>query len=330
MPSPVVSRIRGSFCKRTTSGRSGNRARSGRAGLMDTMRVVRIAGLTVRGHHPQGRPTLVYLPGIHGDWTLVTSFRCAVAPPLEFLELAYPDTTEWTITDYARAVATALNQLEIRRYWLLAESFGSLVAWALLEQVRSEHGPEMDRSPLLVAPEGLILAGGFVRHPWPWGAVGLAAVGRNLPQAAHRLLLRGYAWFAGWRHRHAPETRDTVEEFLARRTPENRRAIQARLHLVAGADYRTVASRIHLPVYALAGGLDPLVPWGHVWRWLRRYCPGFRAARLFWWADHNVLGTAPRESAAQVIAWMEQASGAGEEPGRSLRKAQFPASEGSG
>ncbi|MCS7090158.1 MAG: alpha/beta hydrolase [Verrucomicrobiota bacterium] len=262
-----------------------------------------VSGLVVRHYHSEGRPVLVYLPGIHGDWTLVTSFRLAVWPAVSFVELAYPEIADWQMADYATAVAEALERMAIEKFWVLAESFGSLVAWALLEQCSPDAGVSRGRAGLL-NPDGLILAGGFVRHPWPWGALGLAALGRRMPQPVHHHLLRGYARIAGWRHRHAPETIATVEEFIARRTPENRRAIQARLRLVARADYRRVAAQTQLPVYALAGALDPLVPWWLVWPWLRSHCPGFRETRLWWWADHNVLGTAPRQAAAAVLGWM--------------------------
>lgn len=272
------------------------------------MIVCHFAGLTVRRHHPEGTPRLLYLPGIHGDWTLVTSFRHAVAPPAEFVELAYPDTTEWRMPDYANAVRQVVQSLGLSPCWLLAESFGSLVAWALLEQWMDAAGrarlvPD-DRLPV----RGLVLAGGFVRHPWPRRARFLAGTLRWMPRWLHHSLLGLYLAYAGWRHRHAPETRATVREFVERRTPQNRRAIQARLLLVAQADYRPVACRMHLPVFMLAGGMDPVVPWWHVRPWLRRHCPGFRAARIFPWADHNVLGTAPRPAAAQILAWICAAS----------------------
>lgn len=271
---------------------------------MDAAISTRVGGLTVRRYYLPGEPLLVYLPGIHGDWTLVPAFRCSVCPPLGFVELAYPDRVDWTMADYASAVELALARLQIRRCWLLAESFGSLVAWGLLERLQPQDGAGPDASRLTCSVQGLILAGGFVRHPCPLGARALAALGRRLPDSVHRTLLRGYARMAGWRHRHAPETRDNVTEFLERRTSENRRAIHARLQLVARADYRTVAARTRLPVHALAGFWDPLVPWWLVWPWLRRHCPGFQEARMFWRADHNVLGTAPRPAAAAVLAWV--------------------------
>jgi hypothetical protein len=35
--------------------------------------------LKIRIHNPGAAPTLIYLPGLHGDWTLVRSFRRALA-----------------------------------------------------------------------------------------------------------------------------------------------------------------------------------------------------------------------------------------------------------
>ena len=37
-------------------------------------------------------PTLIYLPGLHGDWTLVGSFCRAVSGRVRFVELTYPRT----------------------------------------------------------------------------------------------------------------------------------------------------------------------------------------------------------------------------------------------
>jgi len=74
--------------------------------------------------------------------------------------------------------------------------------------------------------------------------------------------------------------------------------------LIAENDLRLVARQTHLPVFYLAGLVDPLVPWCYVRWWLRRNCPGYRGGKTMWRADHNVLGTAPQKSAEQVLAWI--------------------------
>ena len=77
------------------------------------------------------------------------------------------------------------------------------------------------------------------------------------------------------------------------------------LHLIAENDPRSVASQTGLPVFGLSGWLDPIVPWPWVRRWLRKNCPALRDYIILPHADHNVLSTAPKEAAAQVLRWIE-------------------------
>ncbi len=254
--------------------------------------------LRSRVHAAGNQPVLVYLPGIHGDWTLVSSFRAAVVRRACFVEFTYPRTLSWSVADYAGAIEQRLLESGIRRGWLIGESFGSVIAWAMLAPERQARVPHFE-------PQGLILAGGFVKHPLPWGARLLRQLGRALPMRPYRLLLGGYAAFARFRHRHAPETLASISEFVARRTPLDRAAMRARLELVARSDFRAVARGVTLPVFYLAGLVDPLVPWPWVRAWLRHHCPGYRGGKTFWLADHNVLSTAPAAAAQQLFRWLD-------------------------
>jgi pimeloyl-ACP methyl ester carboxylesterase len=76
------------------------------------------------------------------------------------------------------------------------------------------------------------------------------------------------------------------------------------LHLIAENDPRHIARRTALPVFGLSGWLDPIVPWPQVRHWLRKNCPSLRDYKVLRKADHNVLSTAPREAAKQVLEWM--------------------------
>jgi pimeloyl-ACP methyl ester carboxylesterase len=138
----------------------------------------------------------------------------------------------------------------------------------------------------------------------PWGARLMRRAGERLPMSIYRRLLRGYAFYAKFRHRDAPETLASIGEFVARRTAPDREAMRARLDLVAEADPRPIAQRVSRPVFHLAGGVDPIVPPALVRPWLRRNCPGYRGARTFWLADHNVLATATKPAAETVLGWM--------------------------
>src|SRR5258705_12803510 len=85
--------------------------------------------LKLRVHGDASLPTLVYLPGMHGDWTLVSSFRAAIAGRGRFVEFTYPRTPTWSLDDYARGIERMLLVHGIESGWLLGGSFGSLPAW---------------------------------------------------------------------------------------------------------------------------------------------------------------------------------------------------------
>jgi pimeloyl-ACP methyl ester carboxylesterase len=241
-------------------------------------------------------PSLIYLPGLHGDWTLVSSFRAAIKDKVRFVEFTYPRIVTWSLDDYARAVVEKLGGHGITCGWILAESFSSQVAWRILQR--------FEETKATFRPLGLILAGGFVRHPTIWGVHCFHAAHRLMPWRCFRLLLKFYAQYARLRHRRAPETLASIAEFVERRTPEDLLAIASRYPLIAGNDAREVAKRTTLPVYALGGFFDPIVPWPLVLPWLRRNCSGFRESRIIFNADHNVLGTAPQKSAEQIMKWI--------------------------
>jgi pimeloyl-ACP methyl ester carboxylesterase len=249
--------------------------------------------LQVRIHGDASHPTLVYLPGLHGDWTLVSSFRQALGGRVRFVELTYPRTLTWSLGDYAAAVESALARNDIGRGWLLGESFGSQVVWAMA-------GRNLFRA------DGIILAGGFVRHPLRWGVRLAERIAGDIPLALMTRILFGYAKIARFRYRHAPETLANISEFIARRTELDRQAATHRLRLVAQNDPRDVVRQIRVPVFAVAGLLDPIVPWFPVRRWLRKHCPNLKAGKLIFGADHNVLGTAPHAAADLVVRWMSR------------------------
>ena len=245
----------------------------------------------IRIHGPPSLPTLVFMPGLHGNWTLIGPFRRALAGRVRFVEVTYPDTLSWSLGDFAAGVEDALSAQSIHRAWILAESFSSQVAW-----------PIIARKKFLV--EGLILAGGFVRHPMRWGVRVAERVCRDISFSLLTRLLFGYARISRWRFRHSPETIRGIEEFIESLTEQSRQAAKHRLHLVAQSDPCTIAQQTTLPVYALTGLFDPIVPWFWVRPWLKRNCAALRQYKIIYHADHNVLGTGAKAAADQVVKWM--------------------------
>ncbi len=247
--------------------------------------------LQLRIYGDASLPTLIYLPGLHGDWTLIGGFRHAIGDRARFVEITYPRTITWSLDDYAAAVETALADNGITNGWLLGESFSSQVVWAMVARGKFKA-------------RGAILAGGFVKYPMH-RAIRLAE--KITAHISTRLLvwiIFGYARVARFRYRRSPQILASLDEFIARRTELDRRAAQHRLRLVAENDPRPIARQTRLPIFGLSGFFDPIVPWPRVRRWLRKHCPALRGYRVILRADHNVLSTAPKAAAKQVRCWI--------------------------
>jgi pimeloyl-ACP methyl ester carboxylesterase len=276
--------------------------------------------LQLRIYGPPTLPTLIYLPGLHGDGTLVGAFRSALAQRVRFVEITYPRTLTWSLLDYARAVEAALLEHGITRGWLFGESFSSQVAWAMAGATLEGNRDEIEgiiparsarlgpREPLARSRfqiQGLILAGGFVRHPAPWGVWGLRVCNRLLPLVCLRGCLALFGSYARVRFRHAPESLAGIGEFVQNRGEKlDRAALRHRLRLIAENDLQPIARRTTLPVYSLTGLIDGIVPWPWVSHWLKRNCPGYRATKVLWGGKHNFCLSAPAAAAEQVVEWI--------------------------
>ena len=248
--------------------------------------------LRIRVHGDADMPTLIYLPGLHGDWTLVTRFRLAIQDQVRFVEFTYPRTLEWSLADYADALEELLLENEIDRGWLLGESFGSQLAWPLAGAEKKFKA------------EGVILAGGFGRHPMRFGVTSAKAFCAGLPLPIITWALFFYAPFARFRFGNSPEALAGVKEFIARRTRVDKCAATHRLKLIANNDPSELAKNVKVPIHHLSGFWDPVVPWPMVWSWLKKYCPTYCGARLIGTADHNVLATGTEKAVQIICEWI--------------------------
>jgi pimeloyl-ACP methyl ester carboxylesterase len=251
--------------------------------------------LQIRVHGSPDLPTLIYLPGTHGDWSLIAGFRNRLLPEFRFVEFTYPRTADWSLADYAAHIRAALAANDIRHGWLLGESFGSQVAW-LLAGV----------SPAGFKCQGIILAGGFGRHPFPWG-VDLAREGfRKLihDEAEVQRVMKSYARWVRWFYEATSERDASIHDFIQRRTHEDGLAAIHRLKLIRDNHPQALVGQLTIPVYSLSGVWDALVPWYLVTPWLKRHCPGYRESKLILSAEHNVLFSAPTKSARTIREWL--------------------------
>lgn len=248
--------------------------------------------LRVRIHAAENVPTVIYLPGLHGDWTLNAGFRRAIGQRAQLIEVTYPRTLTWSLDDYAAGIETALAERGIATGWLLGESFGSQVVWSLLARGRFQT-------------QGVIFAGGFGEYPVKWGVRLVRWLIRRLPLGVMTRFAAFYSAVARWRFRQVPDSADSIREFVERRTELDRQAMVHRLQLIAAHDPSATASQLQLPVFLLSGLVDPVVPWPLTRRWFRRHCPSLRGFRVISLADHNVLNTAPAASARAVLGWIQ-------------------------
>jgi pimeloyl-ACP methyl ester carboxylesterase len=252
-------------------------------------------GLQIRIQNGDG-PTLIYLPGTHGDWTLNSGFRSEIKEQVRLIEFTFPRTLDWSLADHANAVEQKLTENKIERGWILAESFASQVAWAWAAQnSKAFH------------IEGIILAGGFVRHPII-PAVHLAkSLTRNMPLPLLKMILWFYTIYARGREGDSLEIRASLKEFVERRTKEDLLAAAHRLDLISQSDLRSIARTANVPVFYLTGFVDPIVPWPFVQPWLKKKCPSYRDWKIIFTSDHHVLGASVK-AAEQILKWISEST----------------------
>lgn len=275
-------------------------------------------GLHCRVHPSNSPDRLVYLPGLHGDWTLLGPFREALADRVGLIEFSYPREVAWQLDDYASAVTVELARHGIDEGWILGESFSSQVALAIVRQwIRALENPlsrstdSAVRTRRSFRPLGIVFVGGFVKHPMPWGVRLAQRLSRFIPMRLLAKLCRAYARMAARRGGLTRSCAAELKLFADRRSNEiDRCAITSRYSLIRDDDLRPTAREMRLPLYCLTGAIDPIVPWPLTMRWIRRQCPGFRGGQVIWRAGHNVLLDAPHESARTIVKWIRECRGA--------------------
>jgi len=251
-----------------------------------------MSGVSIRIHEGAG-PTVIYLPGIHGDWGLIGAFRRALDGRVRFVEFAYSK-DELSLERLSELVHAELTAHGVTSGWLIGQSFGSQVGWALMAR-----GFEAD---------GVVLAGGFVKHPWPWGARLFQALLSAVPSAIVNPAYQAYTVACNALARRGPEEAEELLAFARNRGAREWAAMSWRLSLIVKSDPRATARATRRPVHYLGGLIDPLVPWPLVTRWLAAECPGYKGEVIIRSADHNVLGSSPRESAERVLSWVTATS----------------------
>jgi pimeloyl-ACP methyl ester carboxylesterase len=195
---------------------------------------------------PPDAPVLIYIPGIHGDWTPMRRLQPLLSQRLRLVEVAYPRAPEWSLEDYTARLLDLFLLLDIGPAHLLAESFGSLIGldFAL-------HCPERVRS--------IVIAGGFCSSP---GRLRVGLARRLLGLIQPRIFEWGIDLYLAWVIRgRLPIEGDFREDFFpASRTRRGWQAVLSRLDIIRRTDFRPRLARLRTPIFYLGGSRDWVVP----------------------------------------------------------------------
>ena len=236
---------------------------------------------------------IVYLPGVHGDWTPQGRARSILSREYQFVETAYPRVEYWTIDDYARALKELLDALGIESAHIVGESFGSLVAW----QFGVAH-PRRVRSFTLV--------GGFSRAPRFRIAAAASAALKCIPtrvlESTIDLYVAGKS--ALGEHREA----SAAGAYAATRTDGGRRAAANRMSIIQQTEFRSHLPQIHFPVRYVGGARDLVVPVRReiatLYNHLRPHCD-FQST-LIAGAPHAIIASHPEKTVEHMVRWIRQ------------------------
>lgn len=254
-------------------------------------------------------PPLVYLPGVHGDWTAQGRARPILSRDFHLIETAYPRIETWSIDDFAAALKDLLDSLGIESTHLVGESFGSLVAW----KFGIAH-PERVRSFTLV--------GGFARPPRLGVAAAAASALRVIPtsmlESAIDLYVAGKSALGQQRDSFAD-----LGAYPAARTERGQRAVANRMRIIQKTDFRDQLEMVRFPVRYVGGARDIVVPVRREIATLDTHLPphcDFQS-ELVAGAPHTLIASHPEETAEYISRWARDADA---KSGRTMESMDSP------
>lgn len=238
-------------------------------------------------------PPILYLPGVHGDWTPQTRTRNIVSNDFHFVETAYPRVASWSIDDYAQALNDLLNQLGIESAHIVGESFGSLVGWQF-----GISEPKRVRSFTLV--------GGFSQPP-RFRVAGAAAMAlKTLPTTVLESAIDFYVARKSAMGQHR-ETFDSGA-YPATRSDQGRQATARRMAIIQASEFRDRLGEIAFPVRYLAGAHDIVVPVRREIATLLSNLPPAAdfQSELIPKGQHSIVSSHPAETAENIMRWVRE------------------------
>lgn len=242
---------------------------------------------------------IIILPGLHGDCSHLTSFLQEFNTS-QVITVKYLSSkrNKNTIEEYADSLFCALSIINAREGFIIAESFGSQVAWRFLELLKK------NTAPFTFQVKALILAGGFLSHPFPRLVRLFSYLYGKARVSWLNLAFRAYFGFVS----KATGAKKLPNTFFEERSSlQDQKALISRMELMQN-DFRKIAENIRCNVYLLVGFWDVIaVPWPLNYFYLNKYCPKFEAKWDYcFWGDHAVLYSEPKKSASIIKNWIKR------------------------
>ena len=242
-------------------------------------------------------PTLLYLPGVHGDWTPQAAAAPILAEHFRLIETAYPKNPAWALSEFVAAVVRLLDRLKIPSTHLAAESFGSLVG----QQFALEH-PERVQS--------LTIVGGFTRAP---DARMIRLTRLGLERLPTRLFEGGVDVYVALRRNRGalhPTPHQVDLPYDAVRTEAGRRATVRRFEIIGQTDLRPRLHELQLPVRYLGGEHDLIVPTKREIATLEELLPDSAAfeSHLIAKGPHMIIASHAEETVKRIVEWWTDSS----------------------
>ena len=251
-------------------------------------------------------PPAIFLPGVHGDWTLLKRARPILADKLRLIEITYPRAGSWNLGEFSRALEDLMDVLELDSAHLIAESFGSLIGWQF-----GLECPSRVRS--------MVLVGGFCQPPGPQ-RIGLAKTALSLLPSF--ILEKGIDLYTSRRAFYLDFAYSDLGgmpiPYFATRSARGRRATVNRLSIIERADFRPHLNRIRFPIRYVGGANDQVVPVRREVETLKRRLPaecGFQS-HVIPGGRHAILASHPEPSARRIVDWVVQSDSQFQRPER--------------
>ena len=246
----------------------------------------------------EGAVPVVYLPGVHGDWTPQAAASVILAGAFRLVEISYPREPLWRLEDYASALVSLLDRLEIESTHVVAESFGSLVGW----EFGLEHGSRV---------RSMVIVGGFCQPPGPRKVL-LAKWGLSvLPTGLFEQGVDAYVAIRKHQGKLEHPEMEVDLPYATVRTDLGRIATVSRFEIMCTSDYRHQLHEVLFPVRYIGGDSDLIVPVKREIRTLSELLSeeaGFQS-RLIANAPHMIISSHPVETAGQIADWIMEVDG---------------------